>query len=119
MKIKVKINDIDFEIVDITETRKGNVNYHYIERKMTATTNINNFEKIDYWFNSIFRTDYSYKKDIIYNGFEIYGIYLVNYGYNNYNIYVDFSFDYINGDIELFKLKQERKEKLKKIYEKC
>lgn len=119
---KIKIDDIEFEIIDISETRKGNVNYNYFERRMTAITRkdtyvncMANYIKIDNWFNRINLGDY--KKNIILNDIQFLGVYVIDYtlcGTDN-NIKVTFSYDYINGDLELFRKKQIRKEKLNKI----
>ena len=75
---------------------------------------------LDKWYNGIFNNGISgyartYKKDIVFNTVQIYGMYPQDYEFTSTGTLVTFSADYIKGDLELFKIKHLRKEKLKKL----
>jgi len=55
------------------------------------------------------------KKNVIFNGINIYGIYPIEYTMTDKYIEIRFSADYINGDFTLFNKNTLRKEKLKKL----
>lgn len=113
--IKLKIKDMNFYVTDISCNRVGNVNYNYFETKLIATTPTDNWMKLDKWFNDFNGRASDYKVDLNFNGVAIGGLFPIDYTFNQYDINVTFSVDYINGDLELLKLQQLRKEKLKKI----
>lgn len=123
----MKINNIDF---DITKVEIENVcnpigsfrNTHFANAieasiKINATTSNSNLFALDKWFSkmSLSVPVSSYKFDIIYNSVQIYGIFPRDYTFNQYNIEVIFSADYIIGNLQLFNKQKLRKEKLKKI----
>ena len=82
--------------------------------------------KLEKWIDSILNRNPglnpayagNYKKDIIFNTIQIYGIFPVDYNFQQNYIEVLLSADYVNGDFNLFKLKSVRKEKLLKIAQK-
>lgn len=93
------------------------------EIKMIAETSMNNYLLMNKWFDGMFdhngrsKSASYYKKNINYNGVQITGLFLINYTCTQKSIEVTFSIDHIDGDFNLFHLKQLRKEKLKKISE--
>ena len=97
------------------------------EIKMVAETTTNYYMELEKWRDDMFtRTNMSkpassYKKTIKLNNYvHLIGVFPIDYTfeYNN-TIKVTFSIDYIDGNINLFKLQQMRKEKLKKLNEIC
>lgn len=111
-KFNIEINGIDFVIKDISTTNNSSF---YYETRMTATTNNNNYMKIGSWFN-----DSSLKKfNINLKGLQFIGVFMIDYTFNQYDIDVIFSVDSWGGDFNLFRQKQERKEKLKKLNQIC
>lgn len=72
------------------------------------------------WYNGIFTLRWiqyarTYKKDIIFNTIQIIGLFPTDYEFTSTGTLVTFSVDYINGDLELFKIKHLRKAKLEKL----
>ena len=113
---RIKMKDMDFDILEITSERQGNVNYNYFQTKIVATTSNDNYMKLGNWAEKSFSTHVSnYKVDLNFNGLIIAGIYPIDYSFTQYDIEVIFSVDYINGDMKLLRLKQLRKENLEKI----
>lgn len=113
--IKLKIKGMDFYVEDISWNRVGNVNYNYFETRLITTTPTDNWMKLDKWFNNFKGRAADYKVDLNFNGVIIAGIFPIDYNFNQHDINVTFSVDYINGDLELLKLQQLRKEKLERI----
>jgi len=124
--ICVKLNNINFNInrIVIENTYTPPINNHWPnhfllqsrnEIKIIAETSNNNYIALEKWLE----LSKNYKKDINSNGFFIGGIFPIDYTFNQYNIKVTFSADYMNGDFNSFKLKQLRKEKLKKLNKIC
>lgn len=52
-----------------------------------------------------------------FHNIELYGIFPINYSFNQFNIKVIFFIEKIFGDLNILKLRLSRKEKLKKINE--
>ena len=124
-KIKLlKINDILFNItkLDITQNvglapwqyKPGDIN-------LIATTSIENFKKVQDWFTECTHENaIQYKKVGKSDGIIYYVVFPKELNYNFDDIEVDFSIDYIefyDNSIEI--LKEERKEKLKKLGKIC
>ena len=130
LNINIKINNIVFDIKDIdieinTITMFGNHNNYVMPSpqkciKISAETSNNNYIALNNWIESSYYSSIrNYKQDINYNGIFIGGIFPIDYTFNQYKINVTFSADYINGDFSLFKLKELRKEKLKRLNKIC
>lgn len=119
---KVKINNIDFNIqnIEISTQRQYNAyggsgldNNTY---RINATTENENYMKIDNWFSQISNSRKSdYSKDIVINGVNFFNVFLIDYTFNQYRIDVNFSFDHVSGDLQLLQQKILRKQKLEKI----
>ena len=123
----IKLNDMIFNIKKII-IDENNYNYngrHFTAAsrsiKILATTSNNNYMALGNWVNPIMQSGYvtNYKVDVNSNGVFIGGIFPVDYDFNQYIINVTFSADHIAGDFTLFKLKEVRKEKLKRLNEIC
>ena len=127
----MKIDGLDFTIkkIDIqNNTHTVNFGYKSVPipgnqsiRIYTETSN-QNYMILDKWFNGIFGNNTgvqgyarSYKKDIIYNTIQIYGLFPTDYEFTSTGILVTFSADYIEGDLRLFELQKLRKKKLQKL----
>lgn len=115
---KVTIENIVFEIISINEdfhqipVYQGN---QYRSIRIGAKISNQDYMAIGNWIEkSIDRTS-KYKRDIFYNGLQIYGIFPTDYTFNQNDISVTLSADYIVGNMELFYLHKLRKEKLNKI----
>ena len=88
--------------------------------KMLGLVANRDYMKLDNWFNGVLGRNYmssisNYKKNVIFNSIQIMGIVPIDYTFTQNGIEVTFSVDYLNGDLELFKLKKLRREKLKKL----
>ena len=90
--------------------------------RIYAETSNQNYMALDKWFNGIFGNNTgvqgyarTYKKDIIYNSIQIYGMFPTDYEFTSTAILVTFSVDYFVGDLKLFEIKRLRKEKLLKL----
>lgn len=81
---------------------------------MIGYTDNQNYIKFNEWQEKIFSSN-KYKVDYSRNGLNLYGIFPTDYDFTQNRIRVQFSMDYFEGDLELFKLSQLRKEKLLKI----
>ena len=128
----IKLNNIIFNIKKII-IEENNYNYngrlnHFTAQyatsksiKILATTSNNNYIALGNWVNPIMQSGYvtNYKVDVNSNGVFIGGIFPIDYDFNQYIINVTFSADHIAGDFTLFKLKEVRKEKLKRLNEIC
>jgi len=127
------INNIDFDITNLKITNNslpiqfsGGRLQHYTNMQsstieMTATTSLNNFEKLKDW---CFSDQYNYKSvhkvNTDYNGRILNGVFPVKFEINqDYNlIETDFSVDYVYYDDDLIKAirkKEERKKRKDKI----
>ena len=124
----MKINNIDFDIKEVNIEKKHDYTFFagkprffpQVETiKITAETENRNLLALDKWFSLLSATSAkTYKFDIIYNSVQIYGIFPVDYTFNQFGINVQFSADYISGNMELFNKQKLRKEKLKEIQKK-
>jgi len=124
----MKINNIDFNIIKVEVSQNYNsINTfrqtHFatasdMSIKIIAQTQNNNLFALDKWFNQMPSLASQYKHDAVYNSIQIYGILPIDYTFNQYNIDVTFSADYISGSMELFNKQKLRKEKLKEIQKK-
>jgi len=93
------------------------------EIKMIAETTTNYYTELEKWRDDMFTSTNmskpasSYKKTIKLNNYvHLIGVFPISYSIEDNNIInVTFSIDYIDGNINLFKLKQMRKEKLEKL----
>jgi hypothetical protein len=128
------IDGLDFTIkkIDIqNNTHTVNFGYKSVPipgnqsiRIYTETSN-QNYMALDKWFNGIFSGNLysspmnpspsSYKKNVIYNTVQIYGLFPTNCEFTSTGILVTFSADYIQGDLRLFELQKLRKKKLQKL----
>lgn len=129
MIFKIKFDDIEVEVTKIDIQQNYNyINFGPIQHaypskqsaKMIGLVSNKDYMKLDKWFNGIFNnhraaSPCNYKKNIIFNTVQIMGIFPTEYSFNQNGIEVTFSIDYFAGDINLFKLKQLRKEKLIKL----
>ena len=120
----VKLNDIAFIIKKIVIYDHSIPNSNYIvtnpkEIKILAETSNSNYITLGNWCAPIMESGYvsNYKVDINSNGIFIGGIFPIDYDFNQYKINVTFSADHINGDFNLFRLKNLRKAKLEKLNE--
>ena len=127
----MKIDGLDFIIKKVDIQNSSHTvysNYKSVQtpgsqsiRIYTETSN-QNYMALDKWFNGIFGNNTgvqgyakTYKKDIIFNTIQIYGMYPTDYEFTSTGILVTFSADYVKGDLELFKLQKLRKAKLEKL----
>ena len=125
INIPIKLNNITFNIKKIfIEENNYNYNGRYftpISRniRILATTSNSNYMALGNWVNPIMRSGYvtNYKVDINSNGIFIGGIFPIDYDFNQHIINVTFSADHIAGDFTLFRLKELRKAKLKRLNE--
>ena len=115
----MKINDIDFEIKNINiEKEHSDINYNRLVYSVPLSQNISinaftktdNYLKLDKWFNEHNSPRFTNKKDIIYNTVQIYGIFPIDYTFDQYGINVTFSADHITGDLSLFNKQKLRRE---------
>ena len=125
----MKINNIEFDIKNVSVSKTYN-NYNtfriprpYDEIRIDATTSNKSLFALDNWINKTRKTENliaakDYKHDAIYNSVQIYGVFPIDYTFNQHNIDVTFSVDYISCDLELFNKQILRKEKLKEIEKK-
>ena len=120
LNIRIKIDDVYYEIKDIiidnntTNVLSGSVSQQLNTNrsiKIIAETSNQNIDKVDSWFNNIHNST-KYKKDVILRNIQIIGLFPIDYNFNQYCIKVDFSADYINGDLMSLQLQQIRKKKL-------
>lgn len=124
--INQRLDKLNFNIVlnnmkFVIETININVDQsysHFIPAKKTFSmigyTDNQNYIKFNEWQEKIFSSN-KYKVDYSRNGLNLYGIFPTDYDFTQNRIRVQFSMDYFEGDLELFKLSQLRKEKLLKI----
>jgi len=90
------------------------------EIRILATTSTQNYQKVSNWIDGVSTQSLrKYKKDIKLNTIGIYGLMPIDYEFNQYDISMTLSADYINGDLELFNTQMLRKEKLKKLNKIC
>lgn len=124
--IKMKIDGLDFNIYDIDIKSQYNSigSGHLVSGlesiKMIGTTSNQNYTTLDKWFSGVFSCNSigyakNYKKNLIFNTIQMYGVFPIDYDFTPQGIKVTFSIDYINGDIKLFEIQQLRKEKLLKL----
>jgi len=122
----MKINGIDFDVKTVeVENDYNNIGTfrqsHFatavtMSIKIIARTSNSNLFLLDKWINGSMNSYVSsYKFDAIYNSVQIYGIYPIDYTFDQYGINVIFSADYINGNLQLFNKQKLRMEKLKRI----
>lgn len=126
----MKIDGLDVEIMKLDiQQNYTSVRYGFSSNQIPASQSIRmigivsnkDYMKLDSWFNGVLGRNYmasspvSYKKNIIFNTIQIMGIFPLDYNFNQSGIEVTFSVDYINGDLELFKIQRLRKEKLLKL----
>jgi len=123
----LKINDICFNITNLDINQNlGLAPWQYKPKDidMTATTSIKNFKKVHDWFTECtHEIAIQYKRNGKGNGVIYYGVFPkeLNYNFDEFEagcdlFEVNFSIDYVefyDNSIEL--LKEERKEKLKKL----
>jgi len=130
LNMSVMIDGIKFNIVDISqEIKHQQINYGGMRQsiyipthpdiKITAKTATSNYILLEKWTFDIFKSQAirNYKKDINIGSLKILGVYPIDYTFNNYNIDVTLSADYISGDLNQAYLHVQRKEKLKKLNE--
>lgn len=113
---KLNINNMEFDILELKSNRHDySPTTVYFEKDMIALTSNENYMKLNNWIESVSLK--KYKIDLNYNGIKIKGIFPIEFYYNTFDQYIRviFSIDHIDGDIELFKLQQLRKQKLEKI----
>ncbi|MCK9416227.1 hypothetical protein M0Q97_06175 [Candidatus Dojkabacteria bacterium] len=111
---KITINNIEFELI-VIEIGDLFFEYNNSNIKLIAYTSNQNYISISNWVEKSLTK--SYKSTIKYHNIELYGIYPIDFSFNNSNISVTFSVDDIFGDFEILELRLSRKEKLKKINE--
>ena len=111
----ITIDNIDFEIIQYS------IEELYSNIKITTRTNNKNYMAVKKIFDNTFVANYArhYKYDIDFKFLKIYGLFPIDYTFNQYYIEVTFSADYIEGDFELLKKQKMRKEKLKKLNDIC
>jgi hypothetical protein len=123
-KFEININDVKLYITKI-EVDQEDINisynfnsYHALNTqkyiRMLARASNQDYMKISNWFDVNNIKKFNYK----YNGIELIGIYPIDYDFLSHEIVITLNVDYISGDLKLFKLKELRKEKLKKICQK-
>lgn len=123
--VRMKIDGLDFDIYDINiKSQYNSIGRNLVSGiesiKMVGTTSNQNYTKLDKWFSGVFSTNplgyaKNYKKHIIYNSVQMYGVFPMEYELSQSGIQVTFSVDYINGDLKLFEIQEIRREKLKKL----
>jgi hypothetical protein len=117
-KFKVTIENIDFEITGINEEfhqvpiYQGN---QYRSIRINAKISNQDYMALGNWIEKSIGKSINYKRDIYYNTIQIHGVFPTDYTFNQYDIDVTLSADYIVGNMELFYLQKLRKEKLEKI----
>jgi hypothetical protein len=120
--IRFKILSLDKQI-NSTSISSFNRPTYFIpisnEIKMVAETTTKYYMALEKWRDDMmYRNGYAsnYKKDFTKNGIQIIGMFPTDYFFkDNDKIEVTFSIDHYSGDFSLFKLKQERLEKLKRL----
>ena len=120
MKFKILSLNIELNNTPVFGFNMGFSTSNSREIKMTAETSNNNYIPMNKWFDDMLHSNNPasvYKKNINYNGVQLYGICPIDYTFTQNSIEVTFSIDHFDGDFNLFRLKQLRKEKLKKISE--
>ena len=115
--MKLKIEGIDFEIKHL-EVKSNQTNRTQI--CMVGVASNLDYMAIEKWFDKIFYnqqygTKNNYITNLNYNTVKIHGIFPKDYNFTTKGIEVNFNVDYIEGDLNLFKIQQLRKEKLKKL----
>ena len=118
----MKINGIHFTIKNIDISNNYNqINFGFQQMnvpvskdiRIIAQTDNRNYMAFENWVEN------RCKKDVNYNGIFIAGIFPREYSFNQYNIDVTLSADYISGDINLLKQRELRKAKLDKLNKIC
>lgn len=121
------IDNIDFEIIQYNiEETCSNIYYNnsnYVlpnipkNISITAKTDNKNYIAVQNLFDKILSSSHAryYKYDFNFKYLKINGLFPIDFTFNQYNIVVTFSADYIEGDFELEKKQKIRKEKLKNI----
>lgn len=121
----IKINNIDFVIkrILLSEEYNNNVtNYSYFNNtfntyqktiKILTETSNQNYMKVSDWFDA--QMSKPKKENLFFNSLKIYGMFPIDYDFSVNHMNVTFSADYYEGDINLFRIQQLRKEKLLKI----
>lgn len=130
--MKFTLDNIDFEIIkyDIENdySTQSNIfyngNYYGVPKfpskkaiKITAITDNNNYIAVGDFFQKMLSNQHAryYKNDLNFKYLRIYGVFPIDYTFNQYNIEVTFSADYFEGDFELLQKQKMRKEKLKRL----
>ena len=108
--IKITINNIEFELIEIEINNSNDI-------KLIANTSNQNYIPIENWIELTLKPNSQYKVISKFHNIELYGIFPINYSFNQFNIKVIFSIEKIFGDLNILKLRLSRKEKLKKINE--
>jgi hypothetical protein len=105
--LKIYINNIEFDLktIDINES---NI------RLITNTSN-QNYIPIENWVELTLKKNSQHKVMSNFHNIVLYGIFPIDYSFNQFNIKVTFSVDEIYGDLDVLKLRLLRKAKLKKI----
>ena len=100
--MRFKQRDMNFDILLIDEN------------KIFAETSTNNYMKLSNWCDD--DSAYQHEFDLnVGSTIKIHGIILIDYIFKQYCIEAIFSFYFIQGNLELFKKQELRKEKLKKL----
>jgi hypothetical protein len=117
---QININNITSQVGYFN--RPGQIHSYRHEISINGEISNNDYFKLDKWFNGMLNASgylnlppSRYKKDIIYNGIQMCGLFPTDYSFNQNCIDVTFSVDYFSGDLKLFQLKELRKAKLNKL----
>lgn len=127
--MKFTYDNIDFNItnIEIEEKNFSNFSFPYKYQipkkdiKITATTNINNYNLIQNIFlKTLNGSVKTYKKDLNLKLLKIYSMFPIEIKYNNFNIEVIFTADWFEGEYNIISYKQIiRKQKLKILNKIC
>lgn len=111
----IKIQNLNVNLYNLNFKLKNITIFDDNSAKIIAETNNDNYMKLGNLFDNLGKN--TNKENItITNNCKMFGVFLIDYNFSQYNIIIEFSADNIIGDIEQGLIILSRKEKLKKLY---